>query len=215
MRTLSGCFALMSVVAAVTGCDDEPATSVVRGSIDKSTFLRPVQSVVTSADDGTKDRVFLSDAGDFVLELDKDKSHQIVLQQDGPSIPVALAGAHGLYDIELRVRGGGADVDLGRLRFYDGAGGDLGAESCVDGYYAGIEPCIGSEAAVSCDDGDGHGRGRGKDSVGIPELIPIEGAVAVPEFSVSGALGCHGDDHHGDDDDGGHDDDDGGHDDDD
>jgi hypothetical protein len=207
----STCFTAAILLGALSGCDDEPGIAAVLGTIDEATFARPIQSVIVLADDGMNDRV-VPHHGTFRLTLRGDDSYRIVLQQDGPSIPVVFAGSHGVYDLSLRVRGDDAEVDLGRLRFFDNAPAEDPSAECVDGYYAGIEPCIGGEATITCDGDDHGGRGKG----GGADLVPVEGPVAVPELGVSGSLGCGHGDHGHDDDDGSHDDDDGGgHDDDD
>ena len=135
-----------------------------------------------------------------------------------------FAGAHGQYDTELKVATGGAEADIGLVRFYENQAvveradelpPPAPSDECLDGYFgSGSEPCMSGEAQVICsedadDDSDSDSDGDSDDNEQEGDhqdgdeqegdhqdgdQDEVEGPVAVPQYSLEGSLGCGDDD---------------------
>ena len=215
-RRLLNLFGLLPLATAAlavgaSACDDDHDDAArLFGNVDQQSFSHPVTRIIATADDGTKTVTAVATSGAIEMQLRHKQHYTFEVDTDAGSFPLVLAGAHGRYVRSLEVRRGGAQADLGVVRFYDPSEAPYTASNvCVDGYFEdSLEPCM-TSVNVSCNDDDD----KAEDAT-LGMHVDLDEPMAVPSFSLPASIGCKRG--HGDDDDGGDwDDDDGHHDDDD
>jgi hypothetical protein len=167
-RAVTG-LGMVAMFGSGASCSSAPTTSVVRGTVQQDTFEHAVTAIVVSSKAGAS-RVAVGADGKFELVLDEGHRYGFALD-DGATVPLVLDGAHGRYATDVEVTSGGAEVDLGLVRYFAGdltmriivPGMSVPADSCVDGSFESGEPCISGAAESVCaddeeedDDDDDH-----------------------------------------------------------
>jgi hypothetical protein len=127
---------------------------------------------------GVHVRSMLDTNAGFSLVLTKGHTYRLSVVGGSSSLPVVFPRTAGTLDSTFRISGGGAVVDLGKVRYLASvpAGGitavgtasaalvsaDAGGQSgevgeCVDGTLLGTStPCVDDDAKMTCDDGEGE-----------------------------------------------------------
>ncbi|MBI4700065.1 MAG: hypothetical protein HY744_02685 [Deltaproteobacteria bacterium] len=180
-------------LGALAACSQAPAptTSFLRGTMAAATFPAAVKQIAVRGADGSESRVAPDPNGGFRLALEQGTSYHFLCETAAGSVPLVLAGSHGRYITELAVRSGGAEANLGLVRYFEGTASGLdGAASrprsivlhpaapvtpgdeCIDGYFSGsAEPCMSQQANAICSEGgddDEHQCEDGLDPNGKP-----------------------------------------------
>lgn len=173
------------------GCGQPaPTTSTLTGSIAQQSFAVPVKAITVTSDQGKTTKAAVGANGEFSISLEKGATYRLFLGDDGKSTPVILNSAQGQLVTTAHVRSGGANVNIGSVRFWQGDASapasvpplDPSTSSnvvpttpptvtpqCVNGLVEGsTKPCATDTAAASCadaeegDDGEHAGDGDGE-----------------------------------------------------
>ena len=172
MNRLSFVLAATSAFAAVasSGCTGAaaPTTSTITGSVAQASFPKPVSGITVKSDAGKTSTVAVGADGRFSIALVKGAGYQLFLGADGKSIPVVLKSDQARLQTQIHVKAGGASVDIGSVRYWNGgatseakviAGPTPAAKTCSGGVFANSsQPCASGVAAATCsDEGDDQG----------------------------------------------------------
>lgn len=187
MRITSLCFLGAAVAALIAGCGSaEPGTSTITGTLDQASFPAPVESIAVISDSAAPTSVAVAADGSFSIGLTEGQSYRFTLGADG-TVPLILRTEGDRLQTMIKITGGDARVDIGKVRFWAGSAASSGAgainavpetepgtttteDACVDGLMSRSgQPCAIGEAIVTCEesgDHDGmrkphHGMGHG------------------------------------------------------
>lgn len=191
------------LVAMAVGCTS--TTSTISGTIQQESFPAPVTKITVRSDKG--DTVVPVDAtGKFALVLQQGAEYQFLFSTEGKATPLIARAVAGRLDTTVRVRSGGAKVDMGNVTYFAGQRAtDLSVPP----------PLASAEAAATCEDvdeedGDNNqcengldpngnacdgGPGANQDDAQIEETdSQSSDEMALPQYNLPSEMGCEDDD---------------------
>lgn len=150
---------------ASSGCSGAgPTTSTITGTVAQASFPKPVSAITVKSDAGKTSTVAVRADGRFSAALEKGAGYQLFLGADGKSIPVVLKSDQARLQTQIHVKAGGASVDIGSVRYWNGgatseakviAGSTTAAKTCSGGVFANSsQPCASGIAAATCSEED-------------------------------------------------------------
>lgn len=200
-------------LTAISGCagSSAPTTSTLRGTLDQSSFAAPITKITVHSDKGDR-TVPVAASGAFQAVLDRGAEYRFLLSEDGKSMPIMLRSVAGRLDTTVRVKTGGATVNLGAVKYWAGARsiaagiaappvsnveapatcedneGDDDNNNCEDG----IDPSTGLE----CDGGPAaNGNDGAEQDDGVEDTDgDVQDEMGMPEFGLPNDIGCEGGD---------------------
>lgn len=173
-----------------------PPPSTVTGTVAQASFAEPVTHISARSSAGVVTVAAVDAQGDFSIALEEGSAYRFFLSPDGTGTPLVVRTEGDRLETELFVRSAGAEVDIGKVRFWGGArdtrSRSVGLSSplpeagaaCVEGFFEGTaQPCASGVAKQVCGGGDHHG--------GCPGMMGGDHHPGAGDLGDLGDLGDH------------------------
>lgn len=160
-------FPSLVAAAAVASCGGltTRTDSTVQGHLDVASFPSTPTAIQARDEHGNVVQAALN-AGQFSLKLPQGHKYQLDVLMSGGQEPVVFPRGDGSLDLDFKISGAGAVVQLGAIHHFDSApiggfvikttaSGEGEVGECVDGTIMGSgEACVDDDAKATCEAGD-------------------------------------------------------------
>lgn len=199
MRLIPMFLLFVPTLGLALGCGGKMQSpdTTVRGTTQALTYPSAPVAVV-ARDEGGRSLTTQLAGGAFALSLPKGHTYSLAVVTANGEVPVAFPRTSGRLDATFSVRSKGANVNLGALRFANGApaSGFRFAQSSVAAPGSGqvdCTDCVDDPHDVQCDDGS-HGNDNADEQNGGPQQADRTHDLSVAEHNAPESIdGCGGD----------------------